>query len=1082
MRLPLSQSAPAVGIAAAAGPAGSHAAPRGLTGASSRSSVRPMGSRAHVGCSGVATCGCVGGAGGRARQQLQMRRLWAPTPALQPLRRSQAPLSRGMAVVAAAKGVGKPKKDDSPYKDTVNLPDTKFNMRANSVKREPELQRQWAAQRTYETLRDANKGEVFTLHDGPPYANGDLHIGHALNKVLKDIIVKYQLLAGRKVKFIPGWDCHGLPIELKVLQSMTAEQREKLEGLKLRYKARDFALKTVAKQRDQFKRYGVWAEWEEPYLTLNPGYEAAQLGVFGRMFLNGHIYRGRKPVHWSPSSRTALAEAELEYPPDHFSRSIYVALPLQSLGEEVPAEVAGVLQGGALAVWTTTPWTMPANKAVAVNGKMQYAVVRGPGGRVLVVAEDLVDALGEKLEATLERLATLTGQQLAGSRYSHPLDASRVASVLVGGDYVTADSGTGLVHSAPGHGQEDYMLGLQHGLELLSPVDDAGNFTAEAGPEFEGLNVLDEGNTAVIKALEREGALLKEERYKHKYAYDWRTKQPCIFRCTDQWFASVEGFREEALEAIKGVRWLPASGQNRISRMTESRTDWCISRQRKWGVPIPVFYDKESGEPLMSEATIEHVQKVVGEKGSDAWWQLPLEDLLPPELRDQAPRLVKGEDTMDVWFDSGTSWAGCVAKDPALSLPADLYLEGSDQHRGWFQSSLLTSVAATGAAPYKTVLTHGFVLDEKGVKMSKSIGNVVDPRIVMEGGKDVKTQPPYGADVLRLWVASVDATSGDVGIGPGILNQTADTYRKLRFTVRFLLGNLNGFNPATDSVPYDQLPATDRYMLSRAAAVFEELRSSFENYQFARFYQAVQRFVVNDLSNFYLDVAKDRMYVRGIDSPDRRACQTVLAAVLQGLLPALAPVTPHMAEDAWSHLPWEAHVPSVFQGGWQSSPVEWTSIPEEEASTFRSLLAIRGEVNQVLEKARTGKLLGAALEARVVLHVADPSLRARLAALDASPNGADPLRYAFIVSQVELVELAAEAEGTDYSAALEVEGVGALTVGIARARGGKCQRCWNYSEQVGSVEGHPALCERCGPVIKASGFQLPEPTAELATA
>lgn len=997
------------------------------------------------------------------------------------------------------------------YSKTVNLPQTAFDMRANSVVREPQLQQFWAENRIYEQLSRDNPGEPFTLHDGPPYANGDLHIGHALNKILKDIINRFELLQGRKARLVPGWDCHGLPIELKVLQSMKEAERQALTPLALRRRAAEFARKTVDAQREQFQRYGVWADWDAPYLTLDPAYEAAQLRVFGQMVLRGHIYRGRKPVHWSPSSRTALAEAELEYPEGHTSRSIYVAMPLQDLGPGVPEAAREALAGAHLAIWTTTPWTIPANLAVAVNADLQYAVVQveaaapaAEGGaqrqqawraQRLVVAADLVPTLASKWGVGLRELAVVSGAHLEGCTYRHPLHDhgqsrtfARVSPVVAGGDYITTESGTGLVHTAPGHGQEDYLVGQKHGLPLLSPVDDAGVFTAEAGP-FQGMPVQGAGNAAVVDALTAQGALLLEEAYAHKYPYDWRTKKPTIFRATDQWFASVEGFRAEALAAIRGVEWFPAAGENRITAMTEGRADWCISRQRKWGVPIPVFYYKDSGEPLLTEETVEHVTGVVAQRGSDAWWELKLEELLPPHLRDQAPLLRRGEDTMDVWFDSGSSWAGVLQRQQPeergqLRFPADLYLEGSDQHRGWFQSSLLTSVAASGGAPYRRVLTHGFVLDDKGLKMSKSVGNVVDPRAVIDGGRDAKKQPPYGADVLRLWVSSVDYSS-DVMIGQRILSQVADVYRKLRFTLRYLLGNLSDFDPATQSVPYDQLPSTDRYILSRFAALADECTAAYQHFQFYRAYQALQRFAVLDLSNFYLDVVKDRLYIRGAASPERRACQTVLAALLQGLLPLIAPVLPHMAEDAWQALPYAAPHASVFQAGWASVPPAWRRLPAQEAAVWRAVLGIRSEINLLLEKGRADKALGASLEARVLLHVENPELRRQLQLLQAADNAQDPLRYAFIVSQAELVGSAGETtcssdssssggSGVLYSATTSLDGwEGAVTVGVRRAAGAKCGRCWNYSEAVGSSAAHPHLCERCLPVIEAMGVQPP---------
>ncbi|KAI7846319.1 hypothetical protein COHA_000156 [Chlorella ohadii] len=982
----------------------------------------------------------------------------------------------------ASKGGRKKEAEESVYSKTVNLPQTAFDMRANSVVREPQLQQWWADNKIYEQLSRDNSGPTFTLHDGPPYANGDLHIGHALNKILKDIINRYQLLQGRKAKFVPGWDCHGLPIELKVLQSMKEDERRSLTPLQLRKKAAEFALKTVDQQREQFKRYGVWADWDAPYVTLDPAYEAAQLRVFGQMVLNGHIYRGRKPVHWSPSSRTALAEAELEYPEGHTSRSIYVAMPLEQLGERVPEGAQAALQGAHFGIWTTTPWTIPANLAVAVNDALEYAVVEvqgdlpeGWGARRLVVAADLAAALADKFAVSLTTLATIKGADLEGCQYRHPL-FDRVSPVVVGGDYITTESGTGLVHTAPGHGQEDYQVGQRYGLPLLSPVDDAGRFTDEAGP-FAGLNVQSDGNEAVVRALEAAGVLLKEERYEHKYPYDWRTKKPTIFRATDQWFASVEGFRAAALEAIGGVHWIPGSGENRITAMTEGRSDWCISRQRKWGVPIPVFYYVDSGEPLLTEETIEHVTQIVAQHGSDAWWQMEVADLLPEHLRGEAGKLRKGEDTMDVWFDSGSSWAGVLGRDSDLNYPADLYLEGSDQHRGWFQSSLLTSVAANGHAPYKQVLTHGFVLDDKGMKMSKSLGNVIDPRTVIIGGKDAKKDPPYGADVLRLWVASVDYSS-DVLIGGRIISQVADVYRKVRFTLRYLLGNLADFDPQAHAVPHAQLAAADRYILSRFAALVEECSAAYESYQFYKVYQALQRFTVLDLSNFYLDVAKDRLYISAPGSPDRRACQTVLAALLEGMLPLIAPLLPHMAEDAWQNLPYKQPQQSVFQAGWADVPAEWAQLPESDAVMWRAVLGIRSEINLLLEKARADKAMGASLEAKVRVHVANAELRARLEALQAAGNGMDPLRYAFIVSQAELVaspEAASEGEFAAYAARAELEeGGGLVAVGIARADGRKCNRCWNYSTHVGSDSEHPELCERCAPVVREIGFAPPK--------
>ena len=966
------------------------------------------------------------------------------------------------------------------YKNTVRLPQTQFDMRANAIKREPELQEFWATEQIYTQLSQQNPGDLFILHDGPPYANGDLHIGHAMNKILKDIINKFQLLQGRKVRYVPGWDCHGLPIELKVLQNLTAEQRADLTPLKLRWKARDFALKTVEKQSASFQRYGVWGEWENPYLTLKPEYEAAQIDVFGQMVLQGYIYRGLKPVHWSPSSQTALAEAELEYPEGHTSPSLYAAFPVISLPPALQGPLAEYASELGVAIWTTTPWTLPGNLAIAVNPELVYAVVHavddGAPGRFkyLLVAKDLVETLETKFETPLVVEATVMGKALEGMLYQHPL-FDRRSEVVIGGDYITTESGTGLVHTAPGHGQEDYQVGQRYGLSILSPVDDRGFFTEEAGP-FAGLKVVDraknendrlklevsEGNQAIIDALNEAGSLLHQETYSHKYPYDWRTKQPTIFRATEQWFASVEGFREAALAAIAQVTWIPAQGENRITAMVAERSDWCISRQRSWGVPIPVFYDEATGEPLLNEATISHVKAIVAEKGSDAWWELSVEELLPEQYRKDGHTYRKGTDTMDVWFDSGSSWAAVVEQRENLRYPADMYLEGSDQHRGWFQSSLLTSVAAQGVAPYKTVLTHGFVLDEQGRKMSKSIGNVVDPAIVIEGGKNQKEDPPYGADVLRLWVSSVDYST-DVPLGKNILKQMSDVYRKIRNTARFLLGSLADFDPAHHTVSYAELPELDRYMLHRITEVFTEVTDAFHSYQFFRFFQTVQNFCVVDLSNFYLDIAKDRLYISAADAPRRRSCQTVLAIALENLAKAIAPVLSHMAEDIWQFIPYSTPYKSVFAAGWVTLEPEWVS--PSLGDKWAVLREIRQDVNKVLEQARTEKQIGASLDAKVLLHTSDPAWTATLSAMNPSASniqtGVDEFRYLFLASQVTLVDERALITALPYHFLGDI-----VAVGITTADGHKCDRCWNYATSVGQSQAHPLLCDRCETVIK----------------
>jgi isoleucyl-tRNA synthetase len=993
------------------------------------------------------------------------------------------------------------------YKDTLNLLQTPFGMRANAKTREPELQAFWAERRIYERLSASNPGPVFTLHDGPPYANGALHVGHALNKILKDIINKHALLRGRRARFVPGWDCHGLPIELKVLQAMGSEERRALTPIDLRRKAHAYALEQVDGQKAGFRRWGIWADWDAPYLTLSKEYEAAQIAVFGQMVLAGHIYRGLKPVHWSPSSRTALAEAELEYPDGHTSPSVYVAFPVVSLPGGLGARLTAIGLTGehdathpapgtlAVAIWTTTPWTLPANLAVSVNGALDYAVCRVEPGRHLIVASALVESLRERLGLPLEPLLSLKGAELEGVEYRHPL-MERTSPVVIGGDYITTEAGTGLVHTAPGHGVDDFNTGRKAGLPVLCPVDEGGTLTAEAGA-FAGLNVLRDANPAIISALEGAGALLKQESYAHRYPYDWRTKKPTIFRATEQWFASVEGFRAEALAAIAEVEWLPASGRNRIEAMVRDRGDWCISRQRSWGVPIPVFYHRESGEVLLNEATLDHIQGLIAAHGSDVWWEKDEAELLPPEHAAEAHLWRKGTDTMDVWFDSGSSWAavlgglGGAAAAPTLNYPADLYLEGSDQHRGWFQSSLLTSVAVNGNAPYKRVLTHGFTLDEKGRKMSKSLGNVVDPLVIVEGGKNEKQEPAFGADVLRLWVSSVDY-SADVPLGPGIIKQLADVSRKVRNTARYLLGNLHDFDPRPqgeggDAVPIEALPLLDRWMLQRTATLIEEVGGDFERYEFYRFFQALQNFCVVDLSNFYLDIAKDRLYVSAPGSFRRRSCQTVMALVVERLAGLIAPVLCHMAEDIWQNLPYPVAESSVFERGWPLAAAAW-SLSEAERAAITSLQGLRALVNRQLEACRNTKAgqpgIGSSLETRVQLVLGSgpgaTPFGAALEQLELSPcPEVDNLADWLLVSELQVVgappaDLLAESLLSEslLSESLLVEsGDDDLTIRIFRADGEKCERCWHYETHVsdhmlnGDVSGR--ICGRCNAILNS---------------
>ncbi|GAB5364954.1 hypothetical protein AAMO2058_001014700 [Amorphochlora amoebiformis] len=892
------------------------------------------------------------------------------------------------------------KEEESKYAGTVNLPVTEFQQRANAPKREPQIQKQWEDSGIYAKLAVENPGPQFTLHDGPPYANGDVHCGHALNKILKDVINRFRILNKDKVRYVPGWDCHGLPIELKVLQSIKSKERSKLTPIDIRKKARDFALETVEKQMESFKRFGCWGNWENPYLTLQPEFEAAQI----------------EPVHWSPSSRTALAEAELEYPEGHTSRSIYVGFPVKEATEAVQKYAEG--KELTVAIWTTTPWTIPANLAVAVNGDLSYSIVTNHDvlpNKNLIVATELIDSLAMKLGLDAEKgqklevLGEVKGTDLDGIVYTHPLN-QRENRVVLGGDYITTESGTGLVHTAPGHGQEDYQTGQKYGLELLSPVDDAGRFTEEAGERLKGLSVLKEGNEEVIKALNESGTLLKEEAYVHKYPYDWRTKKPTIFRATSQWFASVDGFRDDALKAIENVKWVPGTGQNRMRSFCESRGDWCISRQRAWGVPIPVFYDTSSGEPLMNDETIQHVKEIVREKGTDAWWELSLEELMPESYQEEAKsgKWRKGTDTMDVWFDSGSSWNGVVSERDELEYPADIYFEGSDQHRGWFQSSLLTSVASKGRSPYKTVLTHGFVLDEKGYKMSKSLGNVIDPLEVIEGGNNKKAKPAYGADVLRLWAASV-----------------ADSYRKLRNTVRYLIGNLHDFKDE-NAIPYEDLPKIDRYILSRLSETMKEVDNAYNTYNFAGAVQSLNRFCVSDLSNFYLDTAKDRLYIPAANSPRRRSCQT-----------AVAPILPHMAEDLHLNMPHPNELSSIFETTWE-----------------------------VLEAARQDKYLGASLEAEVLLYAGSPETQQALERLMDSDNDVDELKYLLLVSGVKLV---GPDEVKSCSFKNEGETETGVYVGVRKHGGQRCERCWNYfsEDSFDQDSQFPDACLRCSEALQS---------------
>tara|TARA_B100000945_G_scaffold297_1_gene271 strand:+ start:295 stop:3192 length:2898 start_codon:yes stop_codon:yes gene_type:complete len=957
----------------------------------------------------------------------------------------------------------KEKKSNFSYKETLNLLKTDFSMRANSVIREPEIQEFWSKNNIDLKLGSSNSGKNFTLHDGPPYANGSLHMGHALNKVLKDIINKYKTLKGFKVHFVPGWDCHGLPIELKVLQNLKSHERKNLDSLGLRKKATDYAKIQINNQLEGFKRWGIWGDWDNPYLTLKKSYESAQIGVFGNMFLNGYIYRGLKPVHWSPSSRTALAEAELEYPEEHYSKSVYVSLNITKLPNEILLKfeekdinnkLLSKLKKLSIAIWTTTPWTIPANEAVAVNPKINYVFASDQKDNIYLFAKDLIFEISKKLNREFNVLLDVKGSMLLGIEYQHPIK-NKVCHIVIGGDYITTESGTGIVHTAPGHGIDDFNVGKKYKLPITCIVDEKGNLNQDA-EKFCGLNVLKNANDLIIEDLRKNNLLLCEEQYKHRYPYDWRTKKPTIFRATEQWFASLEGFRSSALKAIEDVEWMPKTGKNRIYSMVVGRGDWCISRQRSWGVPIPVFYSKEGNEILLNSETINHIKNLFQEHGADIWWEWDENKLLPKKYSGESHLWQKGLDTMDVWFDSGSSWAAVCEQREDLEYPADLYLEGSDQHRGWFQSSLLTSVAVNNKPPYKKVLTHGFALDENGRKMSKSLGNVVDPNIIINGGPNQKIQPAYGADVLRLWVSSVDY-SVDVPIGSNILKQISDVYRKVRNTARYLLGNIHDYDPILENIDIDKLPILDQWMLNRLGEVINQLTTAYENYEFSKFFQILQSFCVVDLSNFYLDIAKDRLYVSAKSHFRRRSCQFVMSKVLENLAVLISPVLCHMAEDIWQNIPYSTKEKSVFERGWPIFPKSWIN-PELNAH-ISNLRKLRVEINKAIEECRTQQLIGAALETEVNYLPENDFIKNSLSWLYKFGNKeVDLYSEWLIVSNFNIVNDLSE----DF---LIIDNNELGKIQILKAKGEKCARCWHFEQVTFRGIENTKLCKRCSNII-----------------
>ncbi|XP_008300546.1 isoleucine--tRNA ligase, mitochondrial isoform X3 [Stegastes partitus] len=815
------------------------------------------------------------------------------------------------------------------YRDTVLLPRTEFPMKLTGQKlldREVKIQQECGFAELYSWQRERKAKKEFCLHDGPPYANGDPHVGHALNKILKDIRNRFEMLRGRQVHYIPGWDCHGLPIELKALGDLRSSG---LSPLQIRQKAREFAEGAIARQKSAFQRWGVMADWDQCYYTFDGAYEAAQLKVFQEMHSKGLIYQDYKPVFWSPSSRTALAEAELEYNPEHVSRAIYATFPLVTLPPKIATEEG--LQSVSVLVWTTQPWTIPANQAVCYMPNAQYSVVkRADNSELLLVATERTASMAALLGTELQSVGTFTGSELEGGICKHPTIPDKQVPLLPA-NHVTMAKGTGLVHTAPAHGMDDYSVASQFKLSVECMVDEDGKFTELAGPELQSLSVMTEGTDKVISMLKESGALVMEERCVHSYPCDWRTKQPVVIRPSKQWFINTASLKDKAKEALQKVRILPESARGSLLAMLDRRTYWCISRQRSWGVPIPVFYHKETGEPLINKHTVSHIAKLFKEKGSDCWWELPIDTLLPPEVLKKSKagpvsEYVCGEDVLDIWFDSGASWAAVLEESDSR---ADAYVEGKDQIGGWFQSSLLTSVAVRNKAPYKSLVVHGFVVSEKGEKMSKSLGNVVDPDVVIHGGKD-PSAPAYGADVLRWWVAESNVFS-EVQIGPTALNSARDSIGKLRNTLKFLLGNLQGFDPRVQAVDPKQMHYIDQYMLHLLREFSIKVTDAYSEFDAGRAIRVLQAFINRDVSSFYFSIIKDRLYCDPEDSLGRRSCQTVLEEILDGLTRSIAPILPHLAEEVYLHAPGHDKEETLFKSGWIKSSSVWRRPGLEEA-------------------------------------------------------------------------------------------------------------------------------------------------------
>ena len=929
------------------------------------------------------------------------------------------------------------------YKNTLNLPQTSLAMRANATVRELEIQKFWEENHIYEkSLENKDKTNSFILHDGPPYLSSEkIHVGTALNKILKDILVKYKSQRGFYAPYVPGYDGHGLPIENKVVKNIKGG-RSAVTPYELRQKCREFAHTNLKGQESEFKRLGVWGDWEHPYLTINPEYEAEQVRVFGEMYKKGYIEKGLKPVYWCASCETALAEAEVEYA-DHTSTSIYVRFKFD---EESTKKInSGVLSSANndkdiyAIIWTTTPWTIPSNMAISMHPKYEYTFFEYKND-VYVVAQELLGAFLNDVEWNEEDIKVLgncVGQDLELLNTKHPL-ADRKSPIILG-EHVTLDAGTGSVHTAPGHGLEDYEVGCKYGIEVFSPLDSRGCWTELVNDkDLEGVPYY-KGNAIVIEKLQNCGALLKQQDINHSYPHCWRCKHPVIYRATPQWFVKVEKFRDEALNAIKGVKWIPSGGEARISNMVENRSDWCISRQRAWGVPIPVFYCEDCGEVIVTDETIENVAEIFEKESSDAWVKYSTEELLPKGFvcpKCGKTHIKKENDIMDVWFDSGVSWRAVVEKrsDELGTIPVDMYLEGSDQHRGWFQSSLLTSVATEGKAPYKQVLTHGFVFGEDGRKMSKSLGNYIRPDDIIKN---------YGADILRLWAASVDYRN-DTKIGDNIVKQLVEIFKKTRNTSRFLLGNLFDFNPKEDYVEYKDLKELDKFALHKLNQLIENVTEAFENYEFYKYFQQLQNFAAVDLSSFYLDIVKDRLYTAGKKSVSRRACQTVMYEILQTLVRLLVPVMPHQAEDIWMSVPEcqkDGRI-SVLLTEWPTTHSEWHNEKLEE--DFSKILKAREVVSRAIEPLRADKKVGSSLEVAVYVKAEDNSI------LKANE---DELCNIFITSQAYVIDEKPSNVLNEYTE-------DGYTVWVTKAEGEKCARCWKYRKL-----NSDGICDDCADAI-----------------